>query len=82
MEEFSLEKLISDPAELAGLLSAAQEAGPAEDAQSALLQALRPLLEPGLQEKVDRAARALRFARTAGTILRSGLEEKEGEDHV
>lgn len=82
MEEFSLDKLLGDPAELAGLVAAAREAGPADDAQSALLQALRPLLEPDLQEKVDRAARALRLARTAGAVLRGELEEKEGEAHV
>lgn len=82
MEEFSLDKLIGDPAALAGLLAAAREAGPPEDAQSALLEALRPLLEPDLREKVDRAARALRLARTAGAVLRGESEEKEAQAHV
>lgn len=79
MEEFSLDKLINDPDALAGLLSAARESG---DPQSALLHALRPLLEQDLQEKVDRAARAICLARTAGAVLRGESEKKEGEAHV
>ncbi len=70
MEEFALEKLIDDPAALAGLLSAARGTDTEGDPQSALLQALRPLLEPDLQEKVDRAVQAICLARAAGTILR------------
>lgn len=79
MEEFSLDKLIDDPETLAGLLSAARETNAAEDPQSALLRALRPLLEPDLQEKVDRAARAICLARTAGAVLGGKLEKEEGE---
>lgn len=82
MEEFSLDKLINDPAALAGLLSAARENGTAGDPQSALLHALRPLLEQDLQEKVDRAARAICLARTAGAVLRGEPEKKEGEANV
>lgn len=82
MEEFSLDKLMNDPDALAGLLSAARENGAAGDPQSALLYALRPLLERDLQEKVDRAARAIRLARTAGAVLRGETEKKEGEANV
>lgn len=82
MEEFSLDKLMNDPDALAGLLSAARENGAAGDPQSALLYALRPLLERDIQEKVDRAARAIRLARTAGAVLRGETEKKEGEANV
>ena len=82
MEEFSLDRLLSDPAELAGLLSAARLSETSEDPQTVLLHALRPLLEPDLQEKVDRAARAMHLARTAGAVLRGEPEGKEGEAHV
>jgi hypothetical protein len=61
---------LGNPAEAAatGLLESIREE-PEETA--ALLEALRPLLGPGKQEKLDRAAKALRLMRTAKRLSRT-----------
>lgn len=94
--EEALQKLLQDPAQLAGLSSLAHSlglgaaapqepagsnapppppppsppAGPPDTRQERLLLALKPFLKPSRQEKIDRALRAARLSRLAGSALR------------
>jgi predicted naringenin-chalcone synthase len=64
-EEAAENSLIS-PENLHGLLSALEEASK-PDRSTGVLEALRPLLQPERQGKIDRAIRAIRLIRAAKT---------------
>jgi hypothetical protein len=68
-DEKAGDSLIS-PENVQGLLSALEEASKPDQA-TGVLEALRPLLQPERQGKIDRAIRAIRLMRAAKTASSS-----------
>jgi hypothetical protein len=61
------EKALISPENLQGLLSALEEASKPDQA-TGVLEALRPLLQPERQGKIDRAIRAIGLIRAARSV--------------